>query len=260
MGQSLEQAGVHVVYGLVGLKTHAKVALVVRREADGLRRYVHLGTGNYNATTARIYEDICLLTCRPEIGADASLLFNALTGYARHNTYVKLIVAPLYLRKAILERIEREIRMHQEHGNGYLLFKMNALVDPAIVHSLYRASQAGVRVDLIVRGICCLRPGVPGVSETIRVRSIVGRFLEHSRIYYFGNGEQEEIYLGSADMMQRNLDGRVETLFPVEDPLLREAVYERILKSELADTVNARELMPDGHYVRVRPAARRAAI
>jgi len=251
--RALEKAGVHVVYGLVGLKTHAKVALVVRREADGLRRYVHLGTGNYNATTARIYEDVCLLTCRPEIGADASLLFNSLTGYSRNSKYAKLIVAPLYLRQAILERIEREIRMHQEQGNGYLLFKMNALVDPAVVHALYRASQAGVRIDLVVRGICCLRPGVPGVSETIRVRSLVGRFLEHSRIFYFGNGGQEEIYLGSADMMQRNLDGRVETLFPIEDPLLRAAIYESILKPYLADTVNAHELQADGHYTRVQP-------
>ncbi|MGH2495631.1 MAG: polyphosphate kinase 1 [Ktedonobacteraceae bacterium] len=246
--RALERAGVHVVYGLVGLKTHAKVALVVRKEADGLRRYVHLGTGNYNATTARIYEDVCLLTCRPEIGADASLLFNSLTGYSRHSTYAKLIVAPLYMRKAMVERIEREMRMHKKQGNGYLLFKMNALVDPEIVHTLYRASQAGVRIDLLVRGICCLRPGVPGVSETIRVRSIVGRFLEHSRIYYFGNGGQEEVYAGSADMMQRNLDGRVETLFPIEDPVLRGAVYERILQPDLKDTLNAQELQPDGSY------------
>ncbi|HEU0002645.1 MAG TPA: polyphosphate kinase 1, partial [Ktedonobacteraceae bacterium] len=251
--RALEQAGVHVVYGLVGLKTHAKIALVVRREADGLRRYVHLGTGNYNATTARIYEDVCLLTCRPEIGADASLLFNSLTGYSRHSAYAKLIVAPLYMRKAMIERIEREVRMHQKHGNGYLLFKMNALVDPAIVHTLYRASQAGVRIDLMVRGICCLRPGVPGVSETIRVRSVVGRFLEHSRIYYFGNGGQEEVYAGSADMMQRNLDGRVETLFPIEDPVLRKAVYERILQPVLKDTLNAHELQADGSYTPVPP-------
>jgi polyphosphate kinase len=251
--RSLEQAGVHVVYGLVGLKTHAKVALVVRKEGDAVRRYVHLGTGNYNATTARIYEDLCLLTCREDLVADASLLFNSLTGYA-HNTYEKLIVAPLYLRQAIVERIDREIRMHQEHGNGYLLFKMNALVDTEIVQCLYRASQAGVRIDLIVRGICCLRPGIPGVSETIRVRSLVGRFLEHSRAYYFANGGQEEIYLGSADMMQRNLDRRVETLFPVEDPLLREAIHERILKPYLADTVNAFTLQSDGCYTRVQPA------
>ena len=251
--KALERAGVHVVYGLIGLKTHAKIALVVRKEAEGLRRYVHLGTGNYNATTARIYEDLCLLTCRPDFGADASLLFNSLTGYSRHSEYERLIVAPQYLRPAILERIEREIRLHQEHGNGYLIFKLNALADPAVIYALYRASQAGVRIDLLVRGICCLRPGIPGVSETIRVRSIVGRFLEHSRIYYFGNGGNEEIYLGSADMMQRNLDGRVETLFPIEDPELREAIHERVLLPQLADTVNTRELMSDGHYIRVLP-------
>ena len=258
--RALVKAGVHVVYGLVelygltNLKTHAKIALVVRKEADGLRRYVHLGTGNYNATTARIYEDLCLLTCRPEIGADASALFNLLTGYSRQSSYSKLLVAPLGIRKGIIERIEREIALHLEHGNGYLIFKMNALVDPEVIHALYRASQAGVRIDLIVRGICCLRPGVEGVSETIRVRSIVGRFLEHSRVYYFRNGGDEEILLGSADMMQRNLDHRVETLFPVEDPVLREAILERLLKSELADNVNARELLSDGHYIRVQPA------
>jgi polyphosphate kinase len=158
------------------------------------------------------------------------------------------------MRRGIVERIEREIALHREHGNGYLIFKMNALVDPEVIHALYRASQAGVRIDLIVRGICCLRPGVEGVSETIRVRSLVGRFLEHSRIYYFRNGGDEEMLLGSADMMQRNLDGRVETLFPIEDPVLRTAISERLLKSALADTVNARELVPDGHYVRVQPA------
>jgi polyphosphate kinase len=258
--RALERAGVHVVYGLVelkgliGLKTHAKIALVVRKEADGLHRYVHLGTGNYNASTARIYEDLCLLTCRPEIGADASALFNLLTGYSRQGTYSKLLVAPLGLRQGIVERIEREIALHREHGNGHLIFKMNALVDPEIIHTLYRASQAGVRIDLIVRGMCCLRPGVAGVSETICVRSIVGRFLEHSRVYYFRNGGDEEILLGSADMMQRNLDNRVETLFPIEDPVLRAAILERVLKPALADTVNARELLPDGHYVRVQPA------
>ena len=258
--KALVDAGVHVVYGLVelhgltNLKTHAKIALVVRKEEDGLRRYVHLGTGNYNATTARIYEDLCLLTCRPELGADASALFNLLTGYSRQSSYSKLLVAPLGIRKGIIERIEREIELHQEHGDGHLIFKMNALVDPRVIHALYRASQAGVRIDLIVRGICCLRPGITGVSETIHVRSLVGRFLEHSRVYYFRNGGEEEILLGSADMMQRNLDHRVETLFPIEDSVLREAILERLLKSELADTANARELMPDGSYVRVRPA------
>jgi polyphosphate kinase len=258
--RALVDAGVHVVYGLVelhgltNLKTHAKIALVVRKEADGMRRYVHLGTGNYNATTARIYEDLSLLTCRPEIGADASEVFNLLTGYSRQSSYSKLLVAPLGIRKGIIERIEREIALHLEHGIGHIIFKMNALVDPQVIHALYRASQAGVRIDLIVRGICCLRPGVEGVSETIHVRSLVGRFLEHSRVYYFRNGGDEEILLGSADMMQRNLDHRVETLFPIEDSVLREAILERLLKSTLADTVNARELMSDGSYVRVQPA------
>jgi polyphosphate kinase len=258
--KALVNAGVHVVYGLVelhgltNLKTHAKIALVVRKETDGLRRYVHLGTGNYNATTARIYEDLSLLTCRPEIGADASEVFNLLTGYSRQSSYSKLLVAPLGVRKGIIERIEREIALHLEHGNGHLIFKMNALVDPQVIYALYRASQAGVRIDLIVRGICCLRPGVEGISETIRVRSLVGRFLEHSRVYYFRNGGDEEMLLGSADMMQRNLDHRVETLFPIEDSVLREAIFERLLKSELADTVNARELMSDGSYTRVKPA------
>ena len=258
--KALVDAGVHVVYGLVelhgltNLKTHAKIALVVRKEADGLHRYVHLGTGNYNATTARIYEDLSLLTCRPEIGADASAVFNLLTGYSRQSSYSKLLVAPLGIRKGIIERIEREIALHLEHGNGYLIFKMNSLVDPQVIYALYRASQAGVRIDLIVRGICCLRPGVEGISETIHVRSLVGRFLEHSRVYYFRNGGDEEILLGSADMMQRNLDHRVETLFPIEDSVLREAIHERLLKFALADTVNARELMSDGRYVRVQPA------
>ncbi len=253
--RALEQAGVHVVYGLIGLKTHAKIALVVRKEVDGMCRYVHLGTGNYNATTARIYEDLCLLTCRPDIGADASLLFNALTGFSRHSEYKRLLVAPVYLRQAVLERIEREIAVHRAQGNGYVAFKLNALADPEIIRALYRASQAGVRIDLIVRGICCLRPGLPGVSETIHVRSLVGRFLEHSRIYYFGNGGQEEVFLGSADMMQRNLDGRVETLFPIEDPVLRTAVIERVMRPLMMDTVNARELLSDGSYRRVVPQA-----
>jgi polyphosphate kinase len=258
--RALVDAGVHVVYGLfelhglTNLKTHTKIALVVRKEEDGLRRYVHLGTGNYNATTARIYEDLCLLTCRPDFGADASALFNLLTGYSRQSSYSKLLVAPLGIRKGIIERIEREIAMHLEQGNGHLIFKMNSLVDPPVINALYSASQAGVRVDLIVRGICCLRPGIKGVSETIHVRSLVGRFLEHSRVYYFRNGGEEEILLGSADMMQRNLDHRVETLFPIEDSVLREAILERVLKSELADTANARELKPDGSYVRVSPA------
>lgn len=251
--RELENAGVHVVYGLVGLKTHAKVAMVVRREQDGLRRYVHLGTGNYNATTARIYEDLCLLTCRPDFGADVSELFNMLTGYSRQDCFRKLLVAPVTLRRCFNELIEREMRMQQEHGNGRLIFKFNALVDPEIISLLYRASQAGVQIDLLVRGICSLRPGVPGVSENIRVKSIVGRFLEHSRIYYFGNGGNEEIYLGSADLMERNLDKRVEALFPIEDPLLRDAIRKEVLERELEDTVNSSILLPDGSYVHARP-------
>ncbi len=251
--KALERAGVHVVYGLIGLKTHAKIALVVRREADGLRRYVHLGTGNYNATTARIYEDLCLLTCRPAIGADASALFNTLTGYSRQTHYRKLLVAPVGLRQGIEERIEREMRIQQQHGNGRLIFKMNALVDPEIIDLLYRASQTGMRIDLIVRGICCLRPGVPGISDNIRVTSIVGRFLEHSRIFYFGNGGDEKIWLGSADMMQRNLNNRVETLFPIEDPVLCKAIRDNLLDKVMIDTVNASELKADGRYIPVRP-------
>ncbi len=251
--KELERKGVHVVYGVVGLKTHAKVALVIRKDEQGLMRYIHLGTGNYNATTARIYEDLCLITSRTDIGADATELFNSLTGYSLRSSFRKLLVAPTSLREGITERIEREIRLHEEHGNGRIIFKMNALIDPAIIQKLYRASQVGVNIDLIIRGMCSLRPGVPGLSETIRVRSLVGRFLEHSRVYYFGNNGAEEIYLGSADMMQRNLNMRVEVLFPLESPSLRTAIYERMLKPVLADTINAHELLPDGTYKRIRP-------
>ena len=253
--KQLEQAGVHVVYGLLGLKTHAKVALVIRREGDGLRRYVHLGTGNYNAASARIYEDFGLFTCQKAIGNDVSVLFNSLTGYIKKNDYRKLLVAPLGIRHGIAERIEREIEAQRQHGNGRLIFKMNSLTDPEMVRLLYKASQAGVSIDLIVRGMCSLRPGIAGISENIRVRSIVGRFLEHSRVYYFGNNGRTEIYLGSADLMPRNLDGRVETLFPLDSELLREVIIERVLKPVLSDTVNAHELRPDGTYVRVRPQA-----
>jgi len=251
--RALESAGVHVVYGLIGLKTHAKIALVVRREADGLRRYVHLGTGNYNSGTARVYEDLGLLTARPELCADASALFNLLTGYSRQSLYRKLLVAPMGVRTGIIERIEREIAIQRKSGNGQIIFKLNALADPQVIAALYLASQAGVQIELIIRGICCLRPGVPGLSETIRVRSIVGRFLEHSRVYYFYNGGSEEIFLGSADMMQRNLDGRVETLFPIDDPVWRLALRDNLLKRMLADTVNARELHATGKYTRILP-------
>jgi polyphosphate kinase len=253
--KELESAGVHVVYGLIGLKTHAKVALVVRKEGNVLRRYMHLGTGNYNASTARIYEDLGLLTCNPAIGADVSELFNALTGYSRQTDYRRLLVAPVSLRRGIKERIEREIRLHEQYGNGRLIFKMNSLTDPDIIRYLYRASQAGIPIDLIVRGICCLRPGLTGISETIRVRSIVGRFLEHSRIYYFGNNGAPQVYIGSADMMERNLDNRVETLIPIESALLRRTIYEKILTPLLADTANAHALRADGTYTQILPAS-----
>ena len=255
--RALEEEGVHVTYGLVGLKTHAKVALVVRRERDGLRRYIHLGTGNYNATTARTYEDFCLITCDPDLGADASELFNALTGYSRQSDYRKMLVAPLALRRELLKRIERVIARHEAGEPGRLIFKINSLVDAELIRALYRASRAGVQVDLIVRGICCLRPGVPGVSEHIRVVSLVGRFLEHSRIFYFANGKgrerEEELYLGSADLMPRNLDRRVEVLFPIENPRFRAALRDKVLEQLLRDTANARELQSDGSYTRKRP-------
>ncbi|MEO7001815.1 MAG: polyphosphate kinase 1, partial [Ktedonobacterales bacterium] len=254
--RTLERAGVHVVYGQVDLKTHGKVALVVRREAQGLRRYVHLGTGNYNASTARVYEDYALLTCREDIGEDASNLFNALTGYARGVRYNKLLVAPHGLRQGLLQRIEREIE-HQRNGRqGHLVFKINALVDKAFIQALYRASQAGVQVDLLVRGMCCLRPGIPGLSENIRVVSLVGRFLEHSRIYSFANGGlegEDEVFLGSADLMPRNLDHRVEVIFPLEDAGLRAQLTRVALPAYLRDTVNARRLLPDGTYKRIKP-------
>ncbi|HEX4204472.1 MAG TPA: polyphosphate kinase 1 [Ktedonobacteraceae bacterium] len=253
--RELERAGVHVVYGLKWLKTHAKVAMVIRREQDGLRRYVHLSTGNYNASTSKIYEDLGFFASNKELGEDVSKLFNSLTGYSKKNTYQKLLVAPVALRQGIIERIEYEIGMQERYGNGHLLFKCNSLTDPEMVKLLYRASQAGVQVDLIVRGICCLRPGIAGVSDNIRVRSIVGRFLEHSRVYCFGNNGSTEIYLGSADLMQRNLNNRVETLFPIESPVLRKNIIDRLLKPILADTVNAHELQPDGNYIRVRPHA-----
>jgi polyphosphate kinase len=251
--RALEEVGVHVVYGLVGLKTHCKLLMVVRREGSGITRYVHMSTGNYNDVTARLYTDIGFFTSDPDIGADVSDLFNALTGYSRKDGYRKLLVAPGTMRQEIVDRIEREIKRHQKHGDGYLAFKMNALVDKPCIQALYRASQVGVKVDLQVRGICCLRPGVPGVSENITVTSVVGRFLEHPRIYYFRNGGDEEILLGSADLMPRNLGRRVEQLFPVEDPHLRDALRDHILGVHLKDNLQARRLLPDGSYEWVRP-------
>jgi polyphosphate kinase len=231
------------------LKTHCKLALIVRRERDGIRRYVHLGTGNYNATTARIYTDLGLLTCREDIASDVSDIFNFLTGFSNPKSYRKLGVAPVSLRDTIHDMIRNEIKYGKD---GLLIFKVNSLLDPAMIEDLYRASQAGVRVNLIVRGICCIRPGLPGVSENIRVISIVGRFLEHSRIYYARNNGDELIYLSSADLMQRNLDRRVETLFPVEDPTIKTVIRQQILDLCLADTVKARQLNPDGAYTWVK--------
>jgi polyphosphate kinase len=248
--RTLEREGVHVVYGLLGLKTHSKIALVVRKEGDHITRYVHLSTGNYNAVTANLYEDIGFFTCDPDIGADATDVFNYLTGYSRKTDYRKLIVAPINLRQSLVDRVRREIEHAEAGRGGQLIFKTNALVDKSMIRLLYRASAAGVKIDLIVRGICCLRPGVEGVSENIRVRSIVGRFLEHSRIYYFGNGGDAEVYLGSADLMPRNIDRRVEVLFPVEDPQHVRYLREEVLETYLNDTVKARLMMPDGGYVR----------
>ncbi|HKT34139.1 MAG TPA: polyphosphate kinase 1 [Nitrospira sp.] len=251
--RKLEDEGVHVIYGVRGLKTHTKVCLVVRRDADGLRRYVHLGTGNYNVVSSRIYTDLSYLTCDPVIGTDVSDLFNALTGYSRKKSYARLLVAPTTLRREMIERIDREIHHHREHGGGYISFKMNALVDKPCIQALYRAAQAGVKIDLQVRGICCLRPGVPGVSETITVRSVVGRFLEHARIYYFRNAGAHEVLVGSADLMPRNLDRRVETLFPVLHSQWRDIIMNDILAVGLQDNVQARQLLADGSYKRLHP-------
>lgn len=246
--RALESQGVHVVYGLMGLKTHSKISLVVRREADGVRRYVHLSTGNYNAGTARLYTDLALFTCNEDIGADASALFNRLTGYSSNNVYRKLLVAPEHLRPQMAALIEREIAHARAGRPGRMIFKMNSLVDPRLIRLLYQASMAGVHIDLLVRGICCLRPGVPGVSENISVRCLIGRFLEHARVFYFQNGGDQQIYLGSADLMPRNLDLRVETVFPVESEALQQRIMEEILATELIDTFKAEQLDSMGRY------------
>ena len=248
--KAMERQGVHVVYGLLGLKVHSKITLVVRSEGESIRRYVHLGTGNYNPLTAHLYTDLGLFTADEEVGADVSDLFNYLTGYSSKKDYRKLLVAPINLRERFQQMIHREIEHHRRTGNGRLIFKMNALEEPDMVRSLYQASQAGVKVDLLVRGICCLRPGVPGISDNIRVISIVGRFLEHSRIYYFHNGGNEEIFLGSADLMSRNLIRRVEVLFPVEDKRLVRHIRDHVLEIYLRDNVKAREMQADGIYRR----------
>ncbi len=258
--RALEAEGVHVVYGLLGLKTHAKVALVIRREGERIRRYVHLGTGNYNPTTAKQYTDLGMFTCDEEIGADATELFNYLTGYSTKASYRKLLIAPLNLRERLEVLIRREIQHRKKGRRGHLVFKVNSLVDRAVIRLLYEASRAGVKIDLLVRGMCSLRPGVPGVSENIRVTSIVGRFLEHSRVYWFSNGGKEEIYLGSADLMPRNIDRRVEVLFPVQDPRLVTQIRDELFGAYLADTLRARRMRPDGSYERAKPGGERSAI
>jgi polyphosphate kinase len=247
--RTLESAGVHVVYGLVRLKTHAKMALIVRREADSIRRYVHLGTGNYNSKTARIYTDLGLLTCSPSIGADVSDLFNFLTGFSRQRLYRKLLVAPGSLRERCLELVEREAAHARAGRKARILAKMNSLVDAEMVRTLYRAAQDGVTIDLLVRGICALRPQIAGISDRIRVISIVGRFLEHSRVWLFENGGEPEYYIGSADWMPRNFERRVEVAVPVEDPN-HGARLRRLLETSLADTRQAWELHPDGTYTK----------
>ena len=245
--RKLEQAGCHVIYGLVGLKTHSKITLVVRREEDGIRRYVHLGTGNYNDSTARLYTDMGLLTCNKAIGEDATAVFNMLSGYSEPAVWNKLAVAPLWLRDRFTEMIRRETDFAKAGKKAFIKAKMNSLCDAKIIASLYEASAAGVQIELVVRGICCLKTGIPGVSENIHVRSIVGDFLEHSRIFYFHNNGHEEVYMGSADWMPRNLDKRVEILFPVEDETLKKEVIH-ILDIQLQDTLKAHILQPDGTY------------
>ncbi|HKI32428.1 MAG TPA: polyphosphate kinase 1 [Gemmataceae bacterium] len=251
--RELEKAGVHVVFGFIGLKTHCKVSLVVRREDDGIRRYVHLGTGNYNPQTARIYTDLGYFTSRPEFCEDVSALFNYLTGYSELPQWRKLIVAPSRMQAFMIEKIEAEAKFQQTGKEGRLIAKINGLLEPAVVQALYRASQAGVRIDLICRGICSLRPGLPGVSENIRVISIVDRFLEHSRIFYFGNGGDPLVYIGSADWMDRNLSRRVEVVWPIEQPELKQRLIREVLAMTLADNTKARELTPDGNYRRLAP-------
>lgn len=256
----LEQAGVHVVYGLLGLKTHCKVIMVVRKEGEGIRRYLHLGTGNYNAVTSRVYEDIGLFTCDEAIGSDVTDLFNYLTGYSTKQHFKKLLVAPVNLRSGLEKLIQREIDHAKAGNHAHLIIKVNSVVDPGFIELLYKASRAGVKVDLLVRGMCCLRPGVKGVSDNIRVSSIVGRYLEHSRVFYFLNNGKEEVYMGSADLMTRNQDHRVEVVFPVEDIEHIHYVRHGMLAMYLSDNTRARMMKPDGSYVRLKPPSENKSV
>jgi polyphosphate kinase len=249
--KALEEAGVHVVYGIPGLKTHVKAILVARREGQQVREYVHVGTGNYHAKTARLYTDFGLFTADPDIGADVAEMFNFLTGYGRPGSYRKVLVSPTTMREKLIGEIEATVAAHEAGEEARIALKMNSLVDAGCIKSLYRASQAGVPVDLNVRGICCLKPGVPGVSENIRVVSVVGRFLEHSRVYTFRRGEETRVVMGSADMMPRNLDNRVELVAPVEDPGLKAEMLD-VLERCFADNSNSWELGTDGEWTRIR--------
>lgn len=251
--RKLEKVGVHVVYGLVGLKTHCKIALVIRKEKDGLKKYVHLGTGNYNITTAKQYTDLGFFTCDEDIADDVTELFNYLTGYSQQDDYKELLVAPINMRKKLKEIIEEEIESHKKYGNGYIIIKVNAITDPEMIRMLYLASSEGVKIDLLVRGICMLRPGVKNVSKNIRVISIVGRFLEHLRAFYFHNNGNPKIFAGSADLMERNLNRRVEVIFPIKSKLIGNYILNNILKLQLNDNVNARILLSDGTYHLVKP-------
>ena len=252
--RALEEAGAHVAYGVVGLKTHAKVSLVVRQEADGLRYYSHIATGNYNTDTANLYTDLGLFTCRLDVGNEVAQLFNVLTGYVHRPVFRKLLVAPFNMRQRFLELIEREVAHQRAGRGGRMVAKMNSLEDPTIARALYAAADAGVEVRLLVRGICRLRPGLPGRSESVRVASVVGRFLEHARIFHFANGGEPEYYIGSADWMSRNLDYRVEAIVPVDDPGLQEEL-RNILELQLADNAKAWDLASDGRWTRRRPEA-----
>ncbi len=254
LADQLQEAGVQVMYGVVGYKTHAKMMLIVRREGKKLRRYVHLGTGNYHAGTARAYTDIGLMTADPDVCADVHDIFQQLSGLAPVIKLRKLMQSPFTLHKGLLKKIEREARNARAGKGGHIIAKMNALNEPTVIRALYAASRAGVRIELIVRGACCLRPGMPGVSDNISVRSVVGRFLEHSRVYWFANGGTPEIYCSSADWMERNLLRRIETCFPLLDPRLAARVFDEELANYLADNLQAWRLMPDGGYVRVSPA------
>jgi polyphosphate kinase len=249
----LESAGIHVVYGLVNLKVHCKLTLVVRQEADGIRRYAHVATGNYNRVTTQVYTDIGLLTGDQALVDDVAEVFNFLTGYSNKRSYNALLVAPVGLRQGFKALIDREIEHAQAGRPARIIIKNNAVADQGMIKTLYRASQTGVKVDMVVRGVCCLRPGIPGISDRIQVRSIVGRFLEHSRIYYFLNGGEEELYIGSADLMERNLDRRVEVVCPIQDPTLKRHLRDTVLEALLSDSHRAWELQTDGRYQPVRP-------